>query len=81
VFRSHLTYPHVASDKHTIALSGDDGSMPGMGIGAVDDQAAVPQIPAAVPDSGDLIKRLLLIGGVAAIVFLLLKHLNKSKSE
>ncbi len=75
MFRSHLTYPHVASDQHTIALSGDGGAMPGMG--AVSDQAAVPQIPAAAPDSGDLIKRLMLIGGVAAIIFLLLKHLNK----
>ncbi len=78
MFRSHLTYPHVASDAHTIALS-DDGSgsaLPGMGeIGA--DAPAVPQIPAPLSDGGDLLKRMMVIGGIALVVFLILKQLNK----
>ncbi len=81
MFRSHLTYPHVASDAHTIALSGnealsdDGGALPGMGA-----DPAVPQIPAPTSGNSDMIKRILLIGGIAAVVFLVLKHLNK-KSE
>ncbi len=77
MFRSHLTYPHVASDQHTIALSddGSGGAMPGMG--AVDEAPAVPQIPAPLTGNGDLIKRLLVIGGIAAVVYLVLRQMNK----
>lgn len=75
MFRSHLTYPHVASDQHTIALSGDESgsAMPGMGEVGAD----VPQIPAPLTDSGDLLKRLMVIGGIAVVVFLILKQMNK----
>lgn len=77
MFRSHLTYPHVASDKHSLALSGDpSGALPGMGdVGA--DPAPVPQIPAPLTGTGDLLKRLMVIGGIAVVVYLILKQVTK----
>ncbi len=78
MFRSHLTYPHVASDAHTIALSGDESgsALPGMsGMGEA--AAPVPEIPAPLTSTGDLLKRIMVVGGIAVIVFLILKQLNK----
>lgn len=80
MFRSHLTYPHVASDKHTIGVSGDpSGALPGMGDDGVaaDPSLSQPQIPAPIGDGSTLIKQLLLIGGIATVVYLILWHLHK----
>lgn len=70
--RSHLDFPHVASGtSHLPAANG----VAGMGADVA------TSVPAPVPTGGDLLKRALIVGGIAVVVFLVLRELQKrSKS-
>jgi hypothetical protein len=70
--RSHLDFPHVASG--TSHLPAANGGMAGVGADVA------TSVPAPVAASNDLLKRVAIVGGVALLVFLLLRQLQKSKT-
>lgn len=78
--QSHLDGNPVASEHHL------PSSMPGMGAdpAPADPTAAPPSIPAPLPLTSKLpfgitLKQLALAGGVAVLVFLVLRHVMKKK--
>jgi hypothetical protein len=76
MFQSHLSMTpfgrpaDTAHDDATAVMAGEEnGQLNGMG--------ADPAVPAPVPASGSMMNKLLIIGGIAVVVFLIMRQMNK----
>lgn len=72
--RSHLDFPHVASGtSHLTTASQSARSSDLAGIGA----DVATSVPAPIATTSDLLKRALLIGGIALVVYLVMRQMQK----